>query len=332
METISRRRVLAMMGAVACTGLVSRRAHAAAQKLEVSQYGQFIGGFPWIIAQKKGFLRDEGLDIGGFISSAGGGTSIRNLLASGLPFGEVSSGSAIAAIKQGIPLVLVYAATNNSGEISWMTQPDKPINSIKDLAGRTVGYTSPKSTTEMLLRMSLADAKVPMDKIKFVSTGGLGGALSMLKTGSIDASPFVDPNLTKYQDEFKMVFRAADYTPPFHFSFGISTPAFAAKNPDMLRKLIRARRRAVDYLYAHPQEDNGFCADFFEIDKPLADKVFPKFLKGTPRYWSQGNFTRQGLDSNVLGLKLLGVLSGDIDWSTHVDQSFLPSDLPRISL
>jgi NitT/TauT family transport system substrate-binding protein len=324
MKTLLRQVALIAFAMVACCALAAPRANAA-QKIEISQYGQFMGGFPWIIALKQGFLRDEGLDIEGFISSAGGGTSVRNLLASGLPFGEVASGAAIAAIKQGVPLIIVYAATNNIGEITWMTTPDKPINSIKDLVGRTVGYTSPKSTTEMALRMSLANAGVPVDKVKLVSTGGLGGALSMLKAGNIDAAPFVDPTLTASGSEFKKVFLAADHMPPLHFSFGVAAPEFAAKNPDTVRKFVNARRRAVDWLYAHPEDGVAYCAEFLEIDKSLAAKILPKFIAG--KYWSPGNFTRQGLESNVTGLQLIGALEGTIDWDKYVDQKFLPEDL-----
>jgi NitT/TauT family transport system substrate-binding protein len=324
MKTLLRRVALVGLAIIACAGLAAPRVEAA-QKIEISQYGQFMGGFPWIIALKQGFLRDEGLDIDGFISSAGGGTSVRNLLASGLPFGEVASGAAIAAIKQGVPLILVYAATNNIGEIAWMTNPDKPINSIKDLADRTVGYTSPKSTTEMALRMSLANAGVPVDKMKLVSTGGLGGALSMVKAGNIDAAPFVDPTLTASGSEFKLVFRAAEHMPPLHFSFGVVAPEFAAKNPDMVRKFVNARRRAVDWLYAHPDDGVQYVAEFLEVDKALAAKILPKFIIG--KYWSPGNFTREGLDSNIAGLQLMGAIEGTIDWGKYVDQKFLPDDL-----
>ena len=302
----------------------------AAQKMEVSQYGQFLGGFPWIVALKQGFMRNEGVtNIDGFISSAGGGTAVRNLLASGLAFGEVASGTAVAAINQGLPLVLLYAATNSIGEIAWLTLPNKPINSIQDLAGKTVGYTAPKSTTELALRMSLADARVPTDKMTFVSTGGLGGALSMLKSGNIDAAPFADPNLTKSLSDFKLVFRASDYVPPLHYLFGITTPDFAKKNPDLVRKLIKARRDAVAWIYAHPTEAVAYCADFLEVDTSLATKIMPKFLLGataTP-YWSPGNFIREGLASNDAGLRLIGALEGTVDWNKYVDQSYLPADL-----
>jgi NitT/TauT family transport system substrate-binding protein len=93
----------------------------------------------------------------------------------------------------------------------------------------------------------------------------------------------------------------------------------------MLRKLINARRRAVDWLYAHPDEGVAFCASFLDIDKQLAAQVLPKFIQG--RYWSPGSFTRQGLDSNITGLHLIDALEGTVDWSKYVDQNFLPKDL-----
>ncbi len=211
-----------------------------------------------------------------------------------------------------------------------MTRPDSAINAIGDLVGHTVGYTSPKSTTEMTLRMSLQNAGVSTDRIKFVATGGLGNGLAMLKGGNIDAAPFVDPTLSASGKDFKTVFRAAEHMPPMHFNFGVTSWEFAAKYPDTVRKLINARRRAVDWLYAHPDESIDFCTQFFEIDKSLAAQVLPKFV--ADKYWSPGNFSQEGLDANVSGLRLLGVLDGTIDWSKYVDQRYLPDNLPRVKL
>jgi len=327
MITISRRAILGSI-AVGLAGLNSRAA-LAGEKLAISQYGQFMGGFPWAVAWKRGLLKEGGLDIDGFVSGQGGGTSVRNILASPLPFGEVASSAAIAAIKQGLPLVIVYAGTNHTGEIAWMTLPDKPINSIKDLVGKTVGYTAAKSTTEMLLRMSLDAAGIPADQVKLVSTGGLGGGLSLLNAGGVDAVPIVDPVLTKSGDKYKEVFRAADVVSSLIFNFGVTTPEFAAKNPDMLRKLVLTRRKAVDWLYANPEPTIDICAEFLEVDRAVAARVLPKFIAW--KYWSQGNFTREGLDNNIRGLQLIGAVDGTVDWSKVVDQSFLPDDL-RITL
>jgi NitT/TauT family transport system substrate-binding protein len=288
-----------------------------------------MGGFPWLVALKRGFLQAEGLDVDGFVSSQGGGTSVRNILASPLPFGEVASSAAISAIKQGLPLVIVYAGTNHTGEIAWMTLPDRPINSIKDLVGKTIGYTSAKSTTEMLLRMSLDAAGIAADKVKLVSTGGLGGGLSLLNAGGVDAAPIVDPVLTKSGGKYKEVFRAADVVTSLIFNFGVTTPEFAKEKPDLVRKLVRARGKAVDWLYANPEPTVDICAEFLEVDRGIAARVLPKFIKW--KYWSAGGFVREGLDNNVRGLQLIGAVEGTVDWEKFIDQRFLPEDV-RIKL
>ncbi|MGE0723113.1 MAG: ABC transporter substrate-binding protein [Alphaproteobacteria bacterium] len=321
--SISRRAILGSL-AVGLAGLGAGSARAG-QKVAVAQYGQFMGGFPWLVALRRGFLKAEGLDIDGFISSQGGGTSVRNFLASTLPFGEVASSAAIAAIKEGFPVVIVYGGTNHPGEIAWMTLPDKPIGSIKDLVGKTIGYTSAKSTTEMLLRMSLDAAGIKPGEVKLVATGGLGGGLASLNAGAIDAAPIVDPVLTKSGGKYKEVFRAADVVTQLTFNFGVTTPEFASKSPDTVRKLVRARRAAVDWLYANPAAAVEICAEFLEVDRALAERILPKFIGW--KYWSAGNFTRDGLENNIRGLELIGAVEGTVDWSKVVDQRFLPEDL-----
>jgi len=299
----------------------------AAQKIEISQYGQLMVGLPWLIALKQGYIKAAGLDIDGFLSGKGGGTSLRNLLASGLPFGEVASSAAISAIKANIDLRVIYGAVNNFGALSWMTTPDKPISSIKDLVGHKVGYTAPKSSTEMMLRMSLDAAGISPDQVTMVSTGGLGGGLSALKAGAIDAAPIVEPVLSKSGSAFKKVFRAADVVPSVIFTFGVTTPEFAKKNPEMIRKLIAVRRKAVDWLYANPDKAVPICAEYMGIDEALAARILPKFIAW--KYWSPGSFEKAGLDANIKGLHLIGAVQGTVDWSKYIDQRFLPEDLRK---
>jgi NitT/TauT family transport system substrate-binding protein len=45
------------------------------------------------------------------------------------------------------------------------------------------------------------------------------------------------------------------------------------------------------------------------------------------RYWSGGNFDLAGMDRMIRAQKLVGALSGDVDWGKIVDTSFLADDL-----
>jgi NitT/TauT family transport system substrate-binding protein len=72
---------------------------ARAEQIAVGNFGVSANGMPFAVALEKGYFKAEGIDVTGIISSAGGGTSLRNMLAGGVPYGEVNPGVIIAAIQ-----------------------------------------------------------------------------------------------------------------------------------------------------------------------------------------------------------------------------------------
>ncbi|MGB6660837.1 MAG: ABC transporter substrate-binding protein, partial [Xanthobacteraceae bacterium] len=231
------RLVLSVLVAAWTSLLVSPYPILAAQ-LAVSQYGRVTATLPWAVAVEKGFFADEGVNIDEIISGAGGGTTLRNVLASDLPYGEVATSAALAARKSGIDVVIVNTASDHIGEISLVTNSKSDIRRVQDLQGKKAGFTNPKSTSELLLRLALKQAGVA-GKVEAVATGGFGGGLTLLDSGGIDAAPAIDPVLTLDQDKYRVVFHFADLIPRMTWLVGITTRKFAQEQPDMVRKLVR---------------------------------------------------------------------------------------------
>lgn len=147
----------------------------------------------------------------------------------------------------------------------------------------------------------------------------------MLNSGGIDAAPLVDPILTTSGDKYRTVFWPGEFIPKLDGGLGVVTPAYAQAHPDILRKVIAARRKGVDWIYAHPEAAAAYCAKFLEIDEQTAAKLLPKFIGW--RFWSPGSFTKEGLETAVEGMNLAGLIQGDIDWAAYIDQQYLPEDL-----
>ena len=118
---------------------------AVAEQITVTHWGVLMYGAPYAVAIEKGYYKDAGLNIDGVLTSKGGGTTMRNDMASDLPYGEVALSAVIAAMKQGIDLKIIHTGVRTAGEILWVTTPDSGIKSAKDLAGKKVAFTSPKS-------------------------------------------------------------------------------------------------------------------------------------------------------------------------------------------
>src|SRR5437764_7086542 len=80
-----------------------------AVELNITHFGTGMYGVPHAVAKEKGYFKETGLDVTGFLTSAGGGTTVRNVLASELPYGEVAVPAVIAAAQQGLELTIVHA-------------------------------------------------------------------------------------------------------------------------------------------------------------------------------------------------------------------------------
>ncbi len=296
-----------------------------ASELAVSQYGRVTATLPWAVALEKGYFAEEGLKIDQIISGKGGGTTLRNMLASDLPYGEVAMSAALAARKSGIDVVIVNTASDHIGEIALVANPRSSIQKIQDLQGKKAGFTNPKSTSELLLRLALKEAGMA-GKVEPVSTGGFGGGLALLDSGGIDAAPLIDPILTLKPDAYRVIFHFADLIPRMTWLVGITTRKFAQEHPDTVRKLIRIHRRAVDDIYAHHDDAIRIYAKVWQQDPKAVATYFPKYF-GYKGEWSPGGFDKEALGKMSEGLQLTGEVDGPVDWKTVIDQQYLPKDL-----
>jgi len=315
----------------AAVGLVALAAAlvtpAQAYKLAVSQYGRVTATLPWAVATEKGYFDAEGIKIDQIIAGMGGGTTLRNMLASDLPYGEVATSAALAAIRSGVDIVIVNTASSHIGEIALVANPKSSIRKVQDLAGKKAGFTNPKSTSELLLRLALKESGMA-GKVTAVSTGGFGAGLTALDTGGIDAAPLIDPILPLPPDRYRVIFSFADLIPRVTWLVGIAKRDFAQKNPELLRKLIRIRRKAVDYIYANRDDAMRIYAKVWNKKPEDVAKYFPKYFTYEGE-WSRGDFEKAGLEKMSDGLQLVGDTKKPIDWSKVIDQQYLPKDLQK---
>ncbi|MCP1336976.1 ABC transporter substrate-binding protein [Futiania mangrovi] len=306
---------LALGGAGAMTASAPR---ADAAEVTVTHWGVLMYGAPYAVAMEKGFFKEAGVDVTGVLTSKGGGTTMRNVMAADLPYGEVALSAVVAAINQGADLKIVNTGVQTVGEILWVTLPDSPIKTTKDLDGKKVSFTSPKSVTEMLLTM-VSDANGI--KPDMVAAGGIGAGLTLLKEGAVVAAPIMDPIWAKLSDNYRPVFQVADELPQMIQSVGVTTSEFLKENPDTIRALVEGRRKGVDFVYANPEEAAQIVAKYYEMDPALALKAINNLIK--LNYWSRGEFNLEAMDRLIGGLRIIGEVEGKVDWAKYVDDSFV---------
>ena len=288
---------------------------ASAEEIEVGNYGVAANGMPYAVAMEKGFFKDEGADVSGILSSSGGGTTIRNLLGGNLDYGEVDLAGTVAAIEQGNDLHIISDNVLTVGEFVWAVKPDSPIKSLKDFKGHKIGYTNPRSTSQALNILLVQTIGLTQADVEPVKVGGFGEQVVALNLGAIDVATLADPVWSKNSARLRTVVRAADALPPLCNVIGVATGKAMAEHGDFLRAVLRARRKAVEFMYAHPDEAGDIVAKVYDLDPAIARQAVRNLTTMAPGatlpYWGAGRFDIKGMDSMIAAQRGVGAYSGN---------------------
>src|SRR3981189_240540 len=95
---------------------------APAETITVPHWGGQFYGVPYAVAVEKGLFKKNGVDVTGILTAAGGGTAVRNTLAGGIPFGEVSLAAAVLAINSGQKLIIIGAGAQTVSDQMWLVK------------------------------------------------------------------------------------------------------------------------------------------------------------------------------------------------------------------
>jgi NitT/TauT family transport system substrate-binding protein len=288
---------------------------------------------PYAVAMAKGFFKQQGADVTGILSSDGGGTTVRTMLGGNLAYGEINPTATVIAIQQGADLKIVSDNVQTVAEFIWAVKPDSPIKTVKDLKGKKIGYTNPRSTSQALAILVLEKAGLKPDDAELVKTGGFGEGVVALDLGAVDITPIPEPLWSKNQGKYRAVVKASELLPPLDNVVGVTTGKAAKERGDFIRAVIRARRQAVDYMYANPEESGDIIAKAYNLDVPVARAAVKNLLDSHGasgvKYWSGGDINLKAMNEMMRAQKIVGALKDDPDWGNIIDESFLPDDLRK---
>ncbi|MCC6467173.1 MAG: ABC transporter substrate-binding protein [Alphaproteobacteria bacterium] len=326
-----RRRANGLLAAVAFTALAS--VPVRAEQIAVGNFGVSANGMPFAVALDKGFFKAEKIDVTGIITSAGGGTSLRNMLAGGVPYGEVNPGVVIAAIQQGADLKIISDNVLTVAEFVWAVKPDSPIKTIKDLKGSKIGYTNPRSTSQGLAMLLLKEGGLQPTDAELVRTGGFGEGVAALDTGLVTVAPIPEPLWAKFKDKYRAVVVASDILPPLDNVVGVTTANMAAEKADFIRAVIRGRRKAVEFMHQNPDEAGDIIAKHYNIESPVARSAVRNLTSsrtaGIP-YWGSGQIHLAGLKAMIEVQRMVGAIQGEVNYDAIIDTQFLPEDIRAV--
>jgi len=300
---------------------------AQAETITVTHWGGQFYGVPYAVAMEKGFFKKNGVDVTGILTAAGGGTAVRNTLAGGIPFGEVSLAAAVQAVNAGQKLIIVGAGTWSVADQMWLVKKDSTLQGIKDLVGKQIAYTAPGSVSNMLILMALKANGMTPQQVKLVPAGDLGANISAVGSGAVDAGFSDELIYAQHKELVKPLFMVRDVLDPHMMqTVMITTADYAKAHPDIIKGLVNARREGLTYALEHPDEAADITAKAYSNPHSI---LFREHIRELIKenYWSDGRLDYGAMNHMVEGLQITGQVKGEVDWPRYVDTSYLPADL-----
>jgi len=256
----------------------------AQEKLKVAVPQRGFWDSSWIeFGQAAGFFKQAGLEIEVFYTEGGAQT-----------VATVVSGSVDIAMSNGIlgalgtyakggdatPYRIISAEMTGAHELFWWVKADSPIKSLKDADGKTIAFSSPGSSSHLILLTLLRQAG---SKAKPTPTGGVPSTYTQTMTGQIDIGWSVVPfRLQEVNDgKLRIVARSREATELQNQTIRVNLANVNSLKTKRatIQKFMQVVEKSIDWAYTNPQAIEIFARNMKvprDIAKKAVDEFYPK--------------------------------------------------------
>jgi ABC-type nitrate/sulfonate/bicarbonate transport system substrate-binding protein len=269
---------------------------------------------PFPLAQKKGFLKEEGFEAEIIRMSS-------TVQVAALTSGEadyVTGMSALRGAIQGLPLKVVASFVKGSTQ-TLVARGD--LKSVRELKGKTVVIGTPGGSPDRHARLMLKHFGLEPDRdVKFASGGLTEGRLARLQQGLIDATVVPVPlDLQARKLGLNVLARAYEI---FTYPEGglVTTTKKIREKPDEVRRVIRAGIKASRYIRTNRDWTIQFLMEWQRIDREIATGTYEYLSKAIN---DDGSVSESGLRMIIEEIKELAKVNREIPLSEVADLSIL---------
>jgi NitT/TauT family transport system substrate-binding protein len=283
----------------------------AADKVRISVTNPNMSFLPAEVALKKGFFKDEGLEVEIIRMNV---PNIVTALVTGDIGYTLLFGSVVRGALRGMPLRALASLLDGSTH-ALVAKPE--YKSGKELKGKTVGIGNFGGTDEVAGRMMLKSLGLDTEKdLKFVALGPDRARLAALKEGLVDVAVIAPPgDAMGRQMGFNVLLRAYEV---FSFPFiGIGANLKTIKEkPEEVKKVVKAMLRANRFIREDKEGAVRILVEWGKVERDLAAASYDSTWKV---FSPNGNIPPEGLRLVLQQAKAELKLNRDVPLNEVID-------------
>jgi NitT/TauT family transport system substrate-binding protein len=337
------RRLALAAGALLCALSLSAQAQ---EKLEKTRLTIAVGGksllyyLPLTIAERKGYFKDEGLEVE-IADFPGGAKALQALVGGSADLVSGAYEHTINMQAKGQPIVAVVLQGRYSSIVLGVKKSKADqFKSLKDLKGMKVGVTAPGSSTNMFVSNLLVKNGLKPDDVSIIGVGATAGAVAAMQKGEIDAISNLDPVITRLEAGGDIVALADTrtakgmkefYGGAYHAGCIYAQAEFVRKYPGTTQAVVNAMVRALRWMQQASDKDilATVPPEYYADDVGLYRVSLLKNIEG---YSPDGLFSMEGAENVYKVLKAFEPSvqqAGKIDLAKTFDNGFVQKALKK---
>lgn len=287
----------------------------AAERVTIATPSRGLFEFPVVVAMRKGFYRDEGIDVDKVQMQPALG--VKALISGDVDY-LLAWGSALRAAVTGVPVKAVVGIAGRPLHVL-IARPE--IKTPKDLKGRVIGVDSIAGTVDYLARVAVRHFGFePERDVQIIVTGESPTRLAALHSGAIDATPIDVAFAVKAEDEgFRRLVYLGDLI-ELPLSGIAVTDQKLQTHREQVRKVVRATVRGTRYFKQNRNDTVQMLADYLRITPMQAAKAYDTSINS---FSNDGMISDKGVQLDVQLTKERLKLTKEIPLSQLVDWSLV---------
>ncbi len=304
-----------------CPALLASPGARAADNVSIGTVGSASANlWPVYIGMKKGFFDEANLKVD-IIYVASSANLVQQLAAGSLditmstglvdPIRAIDQNAAISIVRfeaQAPPYALVGKAS---------------IKKLADLKGKVISVGGAKDITRIYVERMLAPHGIKPGEFDMVFAGATSARASALLAGAVDAAILLPPfNFQAEAQGFTNLGLTVEYAPELPFSGTVVNKAWAGKNQDLLKRVLAAHSKSVEWFYDDKNRDEAISI-LSSVSSLKPDDV----AKSYDFFRKNAFFDRSGAVSRKKMTALIDALTslGDVQAKGNIERFVMPA-------
>jgi len=264
----------------------------------------------------KGWFEEEGIDVS-LYSASGGGNTLRVVTSGDADMAIAGNTSIVLAAQQESSNLTIIAPWFQVNDFSWIAPAGTEL-----AEGSVIGFSSAGSSTELITK----NIEAELDGITTQAVGGAGDNWTAAKAGQITAGWAMQPFIADkvMNDGAEVVLNSRDIIGDMPADLVAVNDDYAEANPENLKAFFRAVDRLNEWIVNDPAAAAAELAPLLKV----SEEVMVEAMAQTPDLAKAYSLDvdAETLDNLSQLMVTAGQIEEPIDWSTVLDQQYLPED------